>query len=192
MIRTWGKRMAATAALVTSVTLGGCQAHTDISSAKAAEFDREFKRYSIVNYAMPDLPDEYVTAFQAGMLSRLTACGANAAFTSVISRGRELTFDEVGTEEVISDTAKLRDLNPDAILVVREELIHRPGMGAVTLSRFFVELSDQTTRKPVWKANVEMHPQTASAKEFGAILARDLTARMARDGVLGNCPAQRS
>ena len=141
---------------------------------------------------MPIMSGEYVIAFQAGMLNSLNACGADAAFTRVISRGRELSFDEIGAEEVISNTAKLRELNPDAILVVREELTHRQGMGAVTLSRFFVELSDQASQKPVWKASVDMYPQTESPTEFGAILARDLTARMVRDGLLGNCAAQRS
>ena len=191
MIKGWVRQIRAASALAMAVMLGGCQAYTDISSTKAAEFDQEFKRYSIVNYAMPVLPDEYVASFQAGMLNRLTACGANAAFTRVVTHGNELTFDADSEAEVTTNEARLQELNPDAILVVREELTQRRGMGTVTLSRFFVELSDRTTQKPVWKASVEMHPQTGTPAEFGAILARDLTARMVRDGLLGNCAGKR-
>ena len=187
MIRGWGKEMTAAAILVMSVMLGGCQAYTDISSVKAAEFDQEFKRYSIVNYAMPALSRDFVPAFQAGMLDRLTACGADAAFTSVLSRGSELSFDEVGTDEITTDEVKLRNLNPDALRVVREELPLRRGLSAVALSHFFIELSDQATQKPVWKASIELHRETKSPAEFGAVLARDLTARMVRDGLLGSC-----
>ena len=189
MIMGWVRQVRAASALVVAVMLAGCQAYTDISSTKAAEFDQEFKRYSIVNYAMPTISAEYVTSFQAGMLNQLTACGANAAFTSVLTRGSELSFDEVGTDEVTTNEAKLKALNPDAILVVREELTQRRG---IMLSRFFVELSDLATQKPVWKASVELHPQTETPTEIGAVLARDLTARMVRDGLLGNCTAKRT
>ena len=192
MINGWDKKAGAATVLVMSIMLGGCQGYTNISSTKAAEFDQEFKRYSIINYAMPVISGEYVTAFQSGMLNRLSACGADAAFSKIVTRGNELTFDKAAAADTATNDTKIQMLNPDAVLVVREEMIQRRGLGAIVLARFFVELSDRATASAVWKASIELHPQTDSPTEMGAVLAKDLSTRMIKDGLLSGCQDKRA
>ena len=153
--------------------LAACGSNAVLETNKAADYTRQPKRLFVFETTSPQLV-ESSASFQSTMTKLLGNCGVAMDYASQTSEPNVALGDQSGAAN--QTKAQMTRFRPDAILAVTYTRIAWRGSQTVAVDYLF-ELTDQTSRKPVWKATVK-------GFSVGSDLATRIVDRMTQEGIL--------
>ena len=173
---------------VFSLLDGGCAPATTIATNRAADYSGHPKMLFVTMVFDPAHGINLLfDSFQASFEAALQDCGVTSRFFSLLPTGRDpLQLETPADPQVAALQAEIARFRPDTIMAV-QVTTYRVQVDSVTQFDYFFQLTDATSRKPVWKARGTLTRRLSTASDAGAGLAQDIVTRLLQDGVLAAC-----